>query len=237
MRQTPRPDSDTFALGRAIHTAVLQPARLPLDYVCWVNGQRRGKKWEEYKGAADAAGLTILTADQLEYAIGCGVAVRGNKDAMALLEGGEVEIERVWVDEPTGLRIKGRVDCISGEGLIELKTSRNAADPRMFSRDVAKWHYHGQLALYRDGFEPGAQALPCHIIAVEPTPPHDVAVYSVMTTALDEGWRLCRRLLDQLAECLESDEWPGAVPMPTWLDIPEYAYGEAEDVGWMKEAG
>src|SRR5512133_3499649 len=47
----PRVETAAMALGTAVHTAVLEPHRLPTDYITWEGGTRRGKEWDAFKAA------------------------------------------------------------------------------------------------------------------------------------------------------------------------------------------
>src|SRR5512142_442344 len=64
----PVADSARFALGRAAHTAIMEPDRFALDYAVWQGGRRAGAEWEAFKAAH--AGHTVLTSDEYVAALG-----------------------------------------------------------------------------------------------------------------------------------------------------------------------
>jgi len=79
--------SDAMVLGTAVHAAVLEPDRLPLDFVIWSGptlpaghvvwhgGNRRGKAWEEFKAAN--VGRDILTPKEVDAIENSSDAKRG----------------------------------------------------------------------------------------------------------------------------------------------------------------
>ena len=138
-----------------------------------------------------------------------------------------------WTDPVTNLACKGRADYVRSTRLVDLKTARSVA-PRQFMRAAADYLYHGQVAFYMDGaLESGVlpqEACFPAIVAVQSSPPWDVAVYKFTPQALDAGRRLYRTLLDRLHECQTADWWPGVAPAPAALELPGWAAG-VEDEG------
>jgi hypothetical protein len=61
------------------------------------------------------------------------------------------------------------------------------------------------MGLMANGVKPEVQM----IVAVEPDPPHDVVVYTVEARTVDVCEGKARRLLEQIAECMETGDWPG----------------------------
>src|ERR687887_272002 len=60
----PREDSTTLALGRAVHAAVFEPDRLPLEFAVWKGARRAGKAWDAFR--AVHGDDTILKASEYE---------------------------------------------------------------------------------------------------------------------------------------------------------------------------
>src|SRR5690349_20100928 len=60
----PRPETTALALGRYVHTAVLQPHELSREFAIWTEGDRRGNDYKAFK-AANAA-RTIFKLDEIE---------------------------------------------------------------------------------------------------------------------------------------------------------------------------
>lgn len=208
-RANPRADADYLAMGRAVHTAVLEPDRFALDYAIWTGERRAGKAWEAFKEAN--AARTILTEREYGTCLAIRDAVRAHPRAAAYLERGQAERAIVWTDAATGLRCKARLDFISSSrpAVVDLKTARSV-EPRRFGTASAQLLYHGQLAFYRAGWRAvtGADLDPV-ILAVESEAPHDVVVYRFEEETRDEGDALAAALLEQLAERRRSGDWPG----------------------------
>lgn len=224
----PRRDTDTFRLGRATHTAILEPERFLADYVLWTGGARRGHEWEAFAAAADERCATVLTSAQYETCLAMGSAVRGNPLAAPYLAGLETEVMVTWTDEATGLACKGRLDGLLRAPdpiVVELKTARTI-DARRFAADMAALGYHCQLAHYvagvRAAFGIDARAV---LIVVEKDGPHDVMVAPLDPDgALWTGDNERLALLRRLAECRASDRWPGRYEAEQDLVLPPWCF-------------
>ncbi len=232
---TPRDDAAYLAMGRAVHTAVLEPDRFALDYAIWTGERRAGKAWEAFRDANGSR--TILTEREYTTCLAIRDSVRAHPRAMAYLAQGLAERPVVWTDAATGLRCKARLDFVSQSrpAVVDLKTAR-AVEPRRFATAAAQLLYHGQLAFYRAGWRATAGAdLDPVIIAVESEAPHDVVVYRFDEEARDEGDALVAELLQELAARRRTGEWPGldrgeeqTLTLPGWA-LPDT--GAADDLG------
>lgn len=213
-------DSDAMKLGRAVHTAVLEPEVFLARFVTFTGERRAGKEWESFK--AKSEGREVLTAAQAHEVHALQSAVRSSSVAAPFLAGGKREVSLLWnhkqadiTSEGTvlspGYRVacKGRLDYLCEEGIVDLKTCRDAS-PDAFSAAAWRLGYLGQAAFYVDGYKAATgREVPYTIVAVEKFPPFAVAVYSFPREVLEEGRDLYRALLDVLAECRRSDRWPG----------------------------
>lgn len=222
----PREDTPRFAFGRAVHTAVLEPDRLPLDYVVWEGERRAGKVWEAFQDSAGAR--TILTASQYADVLAVRDAVRSHPAANRLLSDFTPEVPIVWTDPATGIRCKGRLDGVGPEVFLDLKSAADVT-PRGFAADAARYQYHCQMAWYSLGLSAlGTPRRPV-IIAVETAAPHDVIVYELDDDVIYAGEQECARLLKLLAECRQSGRWPGRYEAPIPLSLPPWAFSLEEE--------
>lgn len=224
----PREDKDTLRLGRAGHTASLEPDRFLLEYAVFTakndDGKsriRRGEVWDKFCEAN--ADKTILTVSQYETAIRVRDAVRSHAVAGGLLtEKGRAEVTVEWVHEATGLRCVSRIDWLCS-ALCDLKLTRDPL-PDSFSRDAAKYGYAFQLSMYREACRvSGLGELPTKIIAAQNCEPFDVVVYDLDEEILSHGREQFEIAMIKLATCLESNTWPGVAPneemalrLPAW---------------------
>jgi hypothetical protein len=227
--ETTRADSAAMLMGRAAHTAVLEPDRFPLEYGVYTGGRRAGKDWEAFADANE--GRTILKADEYGTALAIRDAVHAHPLARKLLaRKGVAEATLRWTDPGTGLPCKARPDWLTARALVDLKTTRDG-DLWAFARTATKLGYHGQLAYYGEGVLQalGRKLQATYIIVAEQQPPFDVAVLKVPADVLDLGRELCRDLLTDVAEGYRTKKWPGRYPSLQTLELPEWAYGLMSD--------
>lgn len=226
----PRADKPAYKLGRLVHTAVLEPFRLPRDYVISRFPDFRTKAAKEWRATQEDAGLTVVTEAQYRAAERMHAAVWAHPIAPGYLRGGRAEHAIRWKDEATGVLCKGRLDYLTGGSISDLKTTRHTT-LRAFARDIAGLSYHVRLAWYQDGVAMATGArLPVYIVAVQIDEPHDVWVLRMSDADLDAGRRVYRKLLDQLVKCKAAGEWPGAHETEVVdLVLPAWAGGAALD--------
>lgn len=211
-REGEQKDTPARKLGRAIHTAVLEPDLFPDRYV--VPGQCEATKRDGHRCGND--GLF------LHAHIGwvCGVHARGKDDEMeaveretlgteewktcvgvrdqahshslarALLTGeGSAELSVLWEDRATGVLCKSRWDRhtpdIEGGSIVDLKSAGDGS-LLAFEKSLFRFGYHRQAAFYLRGAK--ARRLPARhfsIIAFEKDPPYAVAVYRISDAVVD----------------------------------------------------
>jgi exodeoxyribonuclease VIII len=223
------PETDAMIVGRAIHTACLEPMQFLRRYALWEGGVRRGSAWEEFAEAN--AGKTILREQDYARVEAIGKAVRGHEAASAVLAGCEYERAILWTRN--GRACKARLDAIKPGTVADLKST---ADLSRFAGAVARYLYHGQLAWYREAaISLGMDPPKCIMIAVETREPYDVGVFCASDAMLAEGDALIDRLLSVLADCEASGSWPGACPLIAELDLPAWAQTETAEVDFGEE--
>ncbi|MGO8683423.1 MAG: PD-(D/E)XK nuclease-like domain-containing protein [Thermoleophilia bacterium] len=224
----PREDTPAMLMGRAVHCAVLEPDRFPLDYAVYRGARRAGSDWTEFEAANE--GRTILKVDEYERCLDIRNAVRAHPVAAALLTTGRPEVTVEWTDAATGIACKARIDWLQGRSLVDLKTCKSV-DAREFGAVAARMQYHGQFAFYKRGLAATSKSdpRPARIIAVEYDPPFDVAVFRVGADAALAGDDLVDEYLRTLSVCRRRDNWAGRYPQQTELELPSWALGEFSD--------
>jgi hypothetical protein len=219
--------------GRAGHTATLEPDLFGTEYVVFPGARRAGKEWDAFE-AQNEGRRTILKTVEAEQAWAMSKVVRAHPFAGPLLAGGEAEVSIQWVDEETGLACKGRMDYLRPRALIDLKTSADL-DRRRFSMRAMDLAYHAQLSFYLRGLKAlGREPVETYMIAVESAEPYDVACFTMDPAALEIGDALVSELLNKLAECEATKQWPGRYPGVETFYLPRWAYSDdegANDVG------
>ena len=227
----PREDSTGLARGRAVHTATLEPELFPKEYVIFAGKTRQGKIWEAFKKAN--ADKTILKQNEYDKVWACAERIHKHPVVKELFESNKFVFEKTftWKDPVTGLKCKCRVDGISSRVLFDLKTSGDI-DARAFGRIATRLLYHGQLAMYGDGSKHKGETL---IIAAEPEPPYDVAVYELGEDEIAIGQELYQGLLTRVVQCQAANDWPGKYPAREPLKLMRSVYGTGDEEGGTYE--
>lgn len=227
-RQThPLEDTAAMRFGRAVHTAVLEPDRFPLEWTLY-EGARRGNAWTEF--AAVNADKGILTVDEYDRCLAIRDSVRRNRSARRLLSRSRTEVTLKWVDPLTRMKCKARLDVLGWGGVTDLKTTGRELDARTFGRYAVDAGYPEQLAFYRMGLAAlGRGDVPAHIIAVETTGPFDVAVFDIDEDTLWAAGDTVRGLLDQVKDCRTRRRWPGRYESAVPLDTPPWYFDSKDD--------
>jgi len=222
----PEPPKTTYLMGNAIHCRGLEPEKFNDRYaLCDITRNKRHKAYQEWM--EENEGKKPLKQSEMDNAKHAGDAVLAHGVAAEILKGCRHEEPLSWTDPDTGLKCKGRTDAIRPEFVVDLKTSQDPS-PRAFTRDAAKYLYHGQLSFYHQGAltlrKIDGKITP-YIIACAKEPPYDVAVYTMKPDDLHAGRQLCLSLMRKLEECLASDLWPGCAPDLQYLELPSWAPG------------
>ena len=219
---------DTASRGmlRAVHCLVLEPETWDDNYtVTSLRRDGRTTVWKEY--LADNPGRTHLTTPEAGKARSIAASVLAHPVAGPMFTGdGQSEVTVQWVDKDTGLACKGRIDRLQ-DAVIDLKTV-GSLEERRLAYMMAKMGWHCQLAHYSNGAKAVFQRrLPVLLVAVESKPPHDVGVFLLdPESTLWAGEAECRQLLSTLAECLDTNHWPGRYPAVRPVELPAWAFGD-----------
>lgn len=164
---------------------------------------RRGKAWADYK---EKYGETheIVTQDEHSRAWYAVESIQRSSEAMRAIERGDWQKSETW--EVAGVKCAGTAD-VFGNGLVELKVT-SMIHPERFSWHARRMMWHAQLAWYAHGLGVERDE-PISIVAVEPKPPYDVAVYDLTENCIQAGHRLWSSLFEQYQGCVKTDHWPG----------------------------
>jgi hypothetical protein len=239
-RTVGRPDSVGKTLGRATHTAILEPDVFESRYAIYDGKIRKGEAWNKF--CEENKGKDGLKREEYDAIMRVQKAVFRNPVASKYLSKGTPEHTITWNDRTTNIPCKARLDFFSladGPVIIDLK---GTADIRAdyFRREAGKSGYHQQLAWYREGIAtlghgPGWDQTPCVIIAVEFKAPHDVAVFRMGEDELYAGWCDCLDMLQRVATCKIENRWPGVYETEQELTLRKWELGipddNAEDLG------
>jgi len=204
-------DSAAYLVGRAAHTLILEGDEAyaneyaiggPINEKTGRPFGNTTKAWQEW---ADAQGKAVLTFGQADTVAKMAAAVRGHEAARDLLSAGKAEgvLRSSYCDAPCQVRIDWMHPDL---GIVDLKTCNDAA---YFEFDAKRFHYHHQLAFYREAiWAATGLRLPVTIIAVEKSEPFRAGVWRVTDVALDMAAAENADAMRRLRNCREDDCWP-----------------------------
>jgi hypothetical protein len=223
-----REPSPALAFGAAFHCAVLETERFAQHYAFAPDfGDLRLKGPREARKAwlAEHEGQEPISVD--DGRLICGMLASVNKHPLVskLMREGSPELTVRWDDRETGLPCRARADWYVSRirTVLDLKSSQDASR-EAFRRDVARYRYFVQDALYRAAFAAVGEPIDHFVfVVVEKAPPHAVALYQLDARAVAKGWTAARRNIDTLAECAIRGVWPGYPTSIQELDLPPWA--------------
>lgn len=229
----PSEPTESMDFGSASHCCILEPERFASDYVAAPKVDRRTKEgknaWNEFEDLN--RDKEILSAEDMELCTEMAAAVRLHPFVRDLLSApGKNEVCVVWTDPVTHLRCKALIDRIctlAGHTFVlDFKTTQNAT-PNLFASQAARLQYHVQAAHYLNGLNTLAPVPRKWLwIAQEKTRPYCSAVYRATPEVLSVGEALIDHYLEQLAECQQTNIWPGYPTGMQDLRLPRWAWTE-----------
>lgn len=223
-----------FDLGSAVHAVALGDDTVNIAVLDF--DDRRTKAYKEAEAEARAKGQVPLLRKQYQVVEDMVASLRDHEQAMELLSvPGKAEQSAFWKDKRTGIWRRARFDRLPNSDspifpLVDLKTAASA-DPDRFARAAFDFGYHMQAPWYCDA----VRALDLHtnpafvFIVIEVEPPYIVSVIQLAHTATDLGSRMNDRAIDRFIHCRNTGIWPGYSEDVVHVDIPQYAYYQAEE--------
>jgi PDDEXK-like domain of unknown function (DUF3799) len=244
-QDNPQPYKDVYRQGTNFHYAKLEPEKLKSECLVAPDYPRRSnadkQRWatwfndhgangdeiinlpvaEWYPEFNKQTGKNIVTPDELTDLILMNNSINNKPEAISLFTGGEAETSLFWVDSDTGIKLKIRPDYLNKSFCTDLKSTADArANP--FACQTTNLGYHISACMYLDGIKQvTGRDVQFRWVAVEKKAPYLCAVYQLSDESMQVGQRLYREYLNKLANCLESDNWPGLendfdLSLPVW---------------------
>jgi hypothetical protein len=132
-----------------------------------------------------------------------------------------------------GMTLQSRPDYVMlgsplGQGAIsiDLKTTKNLND--LNSTGIVKLGYHTQAALVRRMLVAnGHPDVDCYLLAVEKCAPYRSALLKLKPELLAAGDQWIDTYAPRLAHCLETGQFPRAVPGIVEVDVPRWLRDDA----------
>lgn len=198
----PQTSTPAMEFGKAFHMALLQPELFGTSYLISPDIDRRSKAgkdaWAEFMAVAN--GTPTVTIDEYNRIQDMVDAVMNNSSAADLISNLVAKEQDVrWHDDVYGIPMRGIIDGIGPEYLIDVKTCVDAS-PDKFQRDAINMAYHRQAALYVDS---QSKPVPFYLIAIEKDEPYGVSVHEVSESLIMAGRVTYRHLLNELQGWVE----------------------------------
>ena len=224
----PEPSTPAMVIGSATHSAILEPSLFEEHWGRLPYGDGRTKAMKDAKAdlVMQYGDEYVLKAEPYDRVLAMRDSVLDNTQASTLLDGAQTEISVRWEDITSGVACKARIDAVSEDYIVDIKTTEDAS-PEGFARSCHNFNYHLQAAHYLAGAKSeelvgdGARFV---FVAVEKAAPHCVALYELDAEALDLGRRQLDKLLGEWARCEASGEWAAYPEEVQELSLPVWAY-------------
>lgn len=205
------PEEPTPALlfGTAAHKYILEPETFWNEYIEVPKIDRRTKAGKEEWAAIMESGKTPISSEDIDVIMDMNAAIEAHRVARDLLKTGEHEIPIEWTDPETGEKCKCRPDVITGEYIVDYKTT-TSCDDGAFERSCRVYGYKLQAGMYSEGvFNSRLKTHKFAFVAQEKNPPYAVRVYFCDPGFVEEGADMFHELIGLLHECKETGNWPG----------------------------
>lgn len=208
------PEATHFVLGRATHTACLEPEKFDAQYcIAPVINKRtnQGKAdWAKFVANCIETGVNPLSSEQYDQVRGMGEAVVNHPAAQDILCEGVAETTMIDFDEDFDLPRKCRTDWIVEDHIIDLKSTGRGAGEHQMLMQILELGYYMQAGMYKDI---SLSLLPqkprsFSFIFVESKKPHQVGIYYCDEKMMDLGLRMYKALMTKLLRAQSSDVWP-----------------------------
>lgn len=201
-QRVPEEPTAALRLGTLVHALALTPRQVEHTFVV-ADYERRSKAGKARYAALTASGLTAIKPGEWALATTLAAALLAHPEARKLLRGGQKERSIVQPRAAGLLPLKGRLDLHheSRRLVVELKTTHALA---ALPAAIDRYRYLLAAAFYQHL----VKAAGVIVIAVQTTPPHDVAVLPLDRLQLQAGHEQWRTALAQFDDCWTSGEWP-----------------------------
>lgn len=209
---------------------------------------------EQIKGSyyAQHSGKVMLPISEYDDVCRMTAAVHSHPSAKVLLNGGLAEYSLIHkigkgtnlvpgadplpVDLTVGIRPDywKRSPDDKGNFIVDLKTTEDAR-PEAFQREIEKYRYDVQAALYTDIHTAAVGPVRGFVfVAVEKKAPHAIRVFYAGPTMIRIGRHKYQQNLQTIAQCIETGEWPSYPSTVEAISLPEWAERRAQDAGWIE---
>lgn len=211
-----------FDLGTLIHLLILE-GRHAFDQVAAraPEGNPRTKVYREAKAEIEATGRIVVSDEDFEMIEDIYKSFGECEFARKVLSHGVAEVACFGAHPYTGFLMKGKIDYVNGQNLVDLKTTISASSLN-FPKSARKNSYDFQAAFY-------IMVANCAIgenyfknfawVAVEKTPPYLWNFFTINQFDLMKSAADINNCFARLAKCSEEGKWPGFSPKFKTIDF------------------
>lgn len=216
--------------GSLCHCLVLEPEAFDKEFIVSPNINKCTKAGKEEWAAftREAGSRDVITEETYGHAVAMRDAMFANSAVKNLLGNGCSEQPVFWTKEEGGVLCKAKLDYSRQGLLIDYKTTADASYST-FSKSIANFGYHRQMAWYMDAFEHQYNERPkgAVIIAQEKDLPDAIGIYAIKGSALEIGKKECDRAYEEISERLLLSKWEAYPDKMIDIDLPNwYKKGE-----------
>lgn len=221
-----------FSYGHAAHALVLGTGAeiVPVDADSWRTNKAKAEMAE-----ALAAGKVPLLVHEVAQVKAMAAELTRHPVARRLFTAGKAEQSLFWVDAPTGVHLRCRIDWLPYSGLEQMvipdyKTTISATGPA-FQKALFNYGYHQQADWYSEAVRQcGLDEDPRFVfVCQEKSEPFLVQVFEPDAAAMQAGREANRRAINLFAECQATDIWPGYSESIQPVSLPPWANRGVED--------
>lgn len=208
-------DTPAMAMGRAVHTAVLEPEKFSEQFISYekeFNGT--SKEGRALKSANP--GKHIFSYSDMEIIRGVNQSVRLDPvfqyfvDVNDNAKRGLVECSLMYSVPDLPVQLRSRPDFFNDEVVIDLKTCKSATLEE-FERSVKIYHYDMQAAMMQDALLAltGKVYTNFLFLCVEKEAPFVCSSFLLKGEAIEIGRQRYYKAVKRFIECTEKNQWPG----------------------------
>ncbi|WME22107.1 PD-(D/E)XK nuclease-like domain-containing protein [Brachybacterium sp. GU-2] len=197
---------DSFDLGSVVHALILGVG----DYTVINADSWRTKAAQIERDDVRAADSTPILAKDFNAAEEMADAVLSNKLTAGILSEGRPEVS-AWAEDPeTGMVMRGRIDWLRDNAIVDVKTSKDPVDPMQWEKTAWNYRYGLQAWWYSRVLElNGEPERPFLWIALSKDAPHECYVHQASTELLERGREDGERALRLYGDAILTGQWPG----------------------------
>lgn len=239
------PKSQVFLIGKAMHTAILEPETMDERVIKGLPHDRRSsankQAWAEYE--LEHAGKIILKQEDIDHVRRVVDAIWAHPVAAGLLTGGAPEQSffammdvpdgegGVLIDHETGEIIQELTKCqtdyrVRGSHIVDLKSTEDASEVG-FGKSCANYRYPVQQAWYEDVLRAGGdwQGESWAFLCFEKEPPYAIGIYFLDEFDVARGRVAAERDYKRIVECRRANHWPDygeqirKLQLPNWMKL------------------